>query len=271
MLAAMLMVACVVGQAPVQAQELVPDPDWSAYKASPGDLATVYIQGGSVFGGTDVFAYYDGMKFLTAKDARGFDELASRGRLALLDSGTSVKIIKLTKGISDIPSSVEVRVLDGPQKGKALHVAPGWLAQLIPADQAAAKQAQAKQSAKDFEARLDREIAAGEAQLRQMQAGVPVAPPDPLRAEAQALRRYLGDPSPGQGLGGYGAVMGGREAKAGPRPAGTVSQWLERGEAVEATDPQLAALYYRAIIKAAPKASQAAKAKGHLKTMGQPR
>ncbi len=269
MLAAMLLV-CVVGQAPVQAQELVPDPEWQGFKAKPGEVATVLVPKGSVFGGTDVFAFYEGMKFLKAQDETGFNALTTRGRVVELSSGTSVKVIKVTPGLDDIPYVAEVRILDGPHKDQALHVSPFWLAKMIPADQAAAKKAAADKASAEATARFERAGAEAIADLRRMQAGTPVAPAEPpgRRAEMDRLERYLRDEMPnGQRASASRPKSAGPYVKTVPKPPGSARELLDRGEALEATDPELARLYYLATVKGWGKTSQAAKAKGHLRTM----
>jgi hypothetical protein len=97
----------------------------ATFRPEAGDRCELgSITGGTVAVSKDFFAYEDYAKALEARDKDGLLDLAKAGRLDYLEHGTKVLVIKNHDygAASDHPSSSEVRILDGPSKGKT-----GWV------------------------------------------------------------------------------------------------------------------------------------------------
>ncbi len=114
------------------------------YKPRVGDVAYLY-SGGLYKKGpragqhtdapicSDYFAFRAFEKALAAKDDEGYDELQDKGKVVHVRTGTRVRILDFHRfpGDEDIRDAIEVRLLDGPLKGKKAWAIDGYVVRPI--------------------------------------------------------------------------------------------------------------------------------------------
>ena len=93
---------------------------------SPGEILYLHDgDGDPIHVASDLFAWEDMVKFLKARDDQGLRELIDAGRVARIDDDTQIRFLELTR--TSKFRVAEVRILDGPQAGKAVWVSSYYL------------------------------------------------------------------------------------------------------------------------------------------------
>jgi hypothetical protein len=127
-----------------RAPELVADESYSPKIGDEAYLytASIYSKGDKKGQHTDLpicsdfFAYKEFEKVLTAKDDEGYKELEQKHRLDHVRTGTRARVLERHEfpdnGDVFIRDAYEVRIMDGPLKGKKVWVIAGDVVRLVP-------------------------------------------------------------------------------------------------------------------------------------------